>query len=226
MNTQHKYRPKNISEFVFANAEVERQVKRYANGKTIRPLILYGPNGTGKTTIADLIPKALEGDQVKVTKIKAEDLNSNIEVRKAFTRSKQFDKFFKPDGQSRNYTVVEEVNFDPKAKGAMRESLDEMEGRDLIIFTTNEVEKWDRGLLSRSEVLEVPPVGPQEFLGKAQEILRAEKVDLDDKSVIEVLESVFEIHADNRSYYKALDEIIEFWNDESNFNSTEKKEKK
>lgn len=217
MDSQYKYRAKNISEFVFANEEVQRQVIRYSKGKTLRPLVLYGPNGTGKSTLADLIPKALDGDQVKVTKIKAEDLNSNFEVRNLFTRSKQFDKMFKPEGQNRNYTVVEEVNFDPKAKGAMRESLDEMEGRDLIIFTTNEIDKLDAGLLSRAEVVEIPPVTPETFLKKAQEILKSESVDLDDKSVLEVLESVYQIKPDNRNYYKALDEIIEAWNDEGNF---------
>ena len=129
---------------------------------------------------------------------------------------------FKPDGQNRNYTVVEEVNFDPKAKGAMRESLDEMEGRDLIIFTTNELDKLDVGLLSRAEVVEVPPVSPEIFLKKAQEILKSEGVNLDDKSVLEVLESVYQIKSDNRSYYKALDEIIEVWNDEENFVGNEK----
>lgn len=217
MNTQHKYRPKNISEFVFANEQVARKVKRYAQGKTVRPLVMYGPNGTGKSTLAELIPQALEGEQVKVNKVKAEDLNSNAEVRKIFTRSKQFDKLFTPEGQSRNYTVIEEVNFDPKAKGAMRESLDEMEGRDLIIFTTNELDKLDLGLLSRAELVEIPPVSAERFLPRAQEILKAEGVNLGDSSVLEVLESVYEVHADNRSYYKAFDEIIEAWHDETNF---------
>ena len=217
MNTQHKSRPKNISEFVFANDQVARQVSRYAKGKTVRPLVLHGPNGTGKSTLAELIPKVLEGDQVKVNKIKAEDLNSNAEVRRIFTRSKQFDKMFAPEGQSRNYTVIEEVNFDPKAKGAMRESLDEMEGRDLIIITTNELDKLDPGILSRAEVVEVPPASAERFLPRAQDILKAEGVELDDGSVLEVLESIFEVNADNRSYYKALDEIIEAWNDETNF---------
>ena len=224
MDTENKYRAKNISEFVFANEEVQRQVTRYAKGKTLRPLVMYGPNGTGKSTLADLIPKALDGEQVKVTRIKAEDLNSNAEVRKLFTRSKQFDKMFKPEGQNRNYTVVEEVNFDPKAKGALRESLDEMAGRDLIVFTTNEVDKLDPGLLSRAEVVEVPPVDPETFLRKAQEILKSEGVTLDDKSVLEVLESVYQIKSDNRNYYKALDEIIEAWNDEDNFFGNGQKE--
>ena len=116
---------------------------------------------------------------------------------------------FAPEGQSRNYTIVEEVNFDPKAKGALRTSLDEMEGRDLIIFTTNELHKLDGALLSRAEVVEVLPATPNRYLSCAQKILKAEKMSLEDAEVLEVLESVYEIYHDNRAYYKALDEIIE-----------------
>ena len=213
MNTQHKYRPKTLDEFVFANDHVERQIKRFAAGKTIRPLILHGPFGTGKSTVADLIPKAIEGPSVRIDKVKAEDLNNSAEVRKKFFRDRQFDNLFAPEGQSRHYTVVEEVNFDPKAKGALRNTLDEMEGRDLVIFTTNELHKLDEGLISRAEVVEIPPAAPERFLNRAQAILKAEGVELDDASVLEVLESTYEIHLDNRAYYKALDEIIEAWND-------------
>lgn len=213
MNTQFKYRPQTLSDFVFANDQVERQIRRFAMGQTTRPLVLYGPFGTGKSTVADLIPKTIEGPKVKIERVKAEDLNNSEEVRKKFFRDRQFDNLFAPEGQSRHYTVVEEVNFDPKAKGALRNTLDEMEGRDLVIFTTNELNKLDEGLLSRAEVVEIPPAKPERFLLRAQEILKAEGVELDDASVLEVLESTYDIHHDNRAYFKALDEIIESYID-------------
>jgi DNA polymerase III delta prime subunit len=103
---------------------------------------------------------------------------------------------------------VEEVNFDPKAKGALRNTLDVMEGRDLVIFTTNALEKLDDGLLSRAEVIEIPPAPASRFLPRAIEILRAEGIDVDENSILEVLESVYDLHRDNRAYFKALDEII------------------
>jgi replication-associated recombination protein RarA len=209
MNSQHKYRPLTINEFVFANDDVERKIKRYTAGKTSRPLVLHGTYGTGKSLLAEIIPKSLDGQYVKVDHIKAEDLNSNAEVRKAFSRSKQFDKLFTPEGQSRNYIVVDEVNLDPRAKGALRSSLDEMEGRDLVIFTTNEIEKIDPGLRSRAEVIEVPPVPPQRFLPRAQGILRSEGVDLDDAIILQTLEAVYGSDFDNRAYYKVIDEIID-----------------
>jgi replication-associated recombination protein RarA len=217
MNTNYKYRPKTIDEFVFATPKLETQIKRYTQSKSMLPLVLHGEYGTGKSLLADLIPKALDGEDVKVNYINAEELNSANDVRKKFFRSVQFDKLFSANGQKNNYTVVEEVNFDPKAKGALRVCLDGMAERELFIFTTNEVEKIDKGLLSRAEVVEVLPAPPHRFFPRAQHILRSEGVDLEDSVLRDVLETVYENDYDNRAYYRALDEIIEAWNDEATF---------
>ncbi|MBU3564817.1 AAA family ATPase [Polynucleobacter sp. MWH-HuK1] len=213
MNTNYKYRPKTIDEFVFATPKLETQIKRYADGKSMLPLVLHGEYGTGKSLLAELIPKAIDGDAVSINYVNAEELNSAKEVREKFFRSTQYDRLFSTDGQKNNYTVVEEVNFDPKAKGALRVCLDGMAERELFIFTTNEVEKIDRGLLSRAEVVEVLPAPPDRFFNRAQHILRSEGVDLDDSVLRDVLDTVYENDYDNRAYYRALDEIIEAWKD-------------
>lgn len=211
MNTNLKYRPKTIDEFVFATPKLETQIKRYANGKTMLPLVLHGEYGTGKSLLAELIPKAIDGDAVSINYVNAEELNNAKEVREKFFRQPLFDKFFSENEQKHSYTVVEEVNFDPKAKGALRVCLDGMAERELFIFTTNEVEKIDRGLLSRAEVVEVLPAPPDRFFNRAQHILRSEGVDLDDSVLRDVLDTVYENDYDNRAYYRALDEIIEAW---------------
>lgn len=216
MNSIYKYRPKTIDEFVFATPKLETQIKRYIKGRSMLPLVLHGEYGTGKSLLADLIPKALDGEDVKVNYINAEELNNANDVRKNFFRSAQYDKLFSTNGQKNNYTIVEEVNFDPKAKGALRVCLDGMAERELFIFTTNEVEKIDRGLLSRAEVVEVLPAPPERFFPRAQHILGSERVELEDAVLRDVLETVYQNDYDNRSYYKALDEIIEAWNDEAN----------
>jgi replication-associated recombination protein RarA len=212
MNTNYKYRPKTIDEFVFATPKLEAKIKRYTQGRSMLPLVLHGEYGTGKSLLADLIPKAIDGAEVSVNYINAEELNNANDVRKKFLRSVHFDKLFSTNGQKNNYTIVEEVNFDPKAKGALRVCLDDMADRELFIFTTNEVDKIDKGLLSRAEVVEVLPVPPDRFFPRAQYILRGEGVDLDDSVLRDVLDAVYKNDCDNRAYYKALDEIIEACN--------------
>ena len=216
MNTIYHYRPKSIDEFVFATDKLERQIRRYTDGKTTIPLVLHGPYGTGKSLLAELIPCAIDGDEVSVNKINAEDLNNKKEVRTKFSRSANFDRLFSEGGQTMGYTVVEEVNFDPTAKGALRTCLDDMAGRELFIFTTNEVEKLDRGLLSRSEVVEVLPAPPDRFFNRAKHIVSSEGVAITDAVLMDLLEAVYDSDYDNRSYYKALDEVIDDWQRDTN----------
>ena len=149
MNTIYKYRPKSIDEFVFADEQLEKQIRRYSDGRNVLPLILHGSNGTGKSLLGELIPKAIDGEAVSVTKIHAEDLNSKREVREKFSRDLHFDHLFSQNGQRMGYTVVEEVNFDPTARDALRTCLDDMAERELFIFTTNELQKMDVGLRIR-----------------------------------------------------------------------------
>lgn len=211
MNTIYHYRPKSIDEFVFATDKLERQIRRYTDGKTTLPLVLHGHHGTGKSLLAELIPRAIDGDEVSVNRINAEDLNNKKEVRAKFSRAANFDRLFSEGGQTMGYTVVEEVNFDPTAKGALRTCLDDMSGRELFIFTTNEVEKLDRGLLSRSEVVEVLPAPPDRFFNRAKHIVSSEGVAIADTVLMDLLEAVYDADYDNRSYYKALDEVIDDW---------------
>ena len=216
MNTIYKYRPKSIDEFVFATDKLERQIRRYTDRKTTMPLVLHGTYGTGKSLLAELIPRAIDGADVSVNKINAEDLNNKKEVRAKFSRSANFDRLFSVGGQTMGYTVVEEVNFDPTAKGALRTCLDDMSGRELFIFTTNEVEKLDRGLLSRSEVVEVLPAPPDRFFNRAKHIVSSEGVAIADAALMDLLEAVYDADYDNRSYYKALDEVIDDWQRDTN----------
>lgn len=158
MTTQIKYAPKTIHDIVWANDELKRKVMRYVDGSNVRPLILSGPNGGGKSLLARLIPRAIEGDDVEVTRVNAEMLHNTDDVRKTFSRDQQFDRLFSQRGQTMTYTIVDEVNFDPRAKAAIRTCMDDMQGRDLTIITTNEVEQIDRGIRSRAEIVTVPIV--------------------------------------------------------------------
>lgn len=208
MSTQIKYRPTTLDEFVFADDKLKSKVEQYASGKCLTPLVLHGPHGTGKSLLTTLIPKAIEGRLPEVTRITAEDLNTSKEIREKLTRPEVFDRLFGPSMQSRSYTVIEEVNFNAKAKGAFRVALDDMAEREQLIITTNELDRMDSGLKSRAELVEVLPVPPDRFLLRAKEILLNEGIEINDLELLAVLFAVHNENPDNRGYYKALDAII------------------
>ena len=209
MSSMYKYRPQHINDFVFANDRLEQQIRRYTDDRTREPLILHGVHGTGKSLLAELIPKAIDGNKVNVNKVCADDVNNKKEVVDKFFRQAHFDTLFETAGQSRSYTVVEEVNFEQKAKGALRTCMDAMVGREQFIFTTNELNKMDSGLRSRCEKVEVLPVPPDRFFARAKHILDCEGIVMDDTTLKNMLEAVYEADCDNRAYYRALDEVID-----------------
>jgi DNA polymerase III delta prime subunit len=208
VDTEIKYRPTKIADLIFPNKEVEEIIKAYSTGEVTRPLILCGKNGTGKSLLAELLPDAIEGFRASVNRIRATDLNSNKEVYAQFSRNKQFDALFTLNGQRYNYNIIEEVNFDPAARDAFRVALDEFRGIDLTIITTNNIDKIDIGVKSRSQVIEVPPLEPEQFLVVAERIIAAEGFVIDSQTLLEVLEAAYDIERDNRNYYKKLDELL------------------
>lgn len=208
VDTELKYRPHSLDDFVFPNKEVQEVATAYGSGKITRPLILSGSNGTGKSLLTQLIPQQIEGFFPMVNNVRSCDLNNSSEVYGQFSRDKQFDKLFSVNNQRFSYNVIEEVNFDPKAKDAFRVVLDEFRGIDLTIMTTNEISKIDIGVRSRCEVLHIPPCEPHVFFPRAKAIIEAEGYDVDDDTLMDALDAVHAIKPDNRLYYQTIDELL------------------
>ena len=209
IDTERKYSPAFIGDLIFPNAQVKSVITAYASGEVRRPLILCGRNGTGKSLIAKLLPKAIEGmEEVQVTHVKAHKLNSDSEVDELFSRNKMFDSLFTVNGQRFTYNVIEEMNSCIKGRNAFRIALDKYMGTDLTIITTNEIAQIDKGIRSRCEVLEVPACTPIIFFPHAKSIMENEGIEIEDSALLAALEASYEIAPDNRGYYKVLDSLF------------------
>lgn len=66
MKIDLKYAPKNLSEIIYPNVSVERRVEAYAHGHLDGHIILWGPNGTGKSSIARLLPNVIANDNALI----------------------------------------------------------------------------------------------------------------------------------------------------------------
>ena len=64
-----KYRPTELSDYI-GNESIKSKVKIYLESGEIPHLLLYGKAGTGKTTLAKLIIKSIECDQMKIMLIR------------------------------------------------------------------------------------------------------------------------------------------------------------
>lgn len=209
VNTQQKYKPKSLNEFIFSDKKLENTIKAYATGSQTRPLILYGTFGTGKSLLARLLPNAIENCVAQVNYLTENDLSSAANIRKVFSNINQFDTFCCQNNVF-NYYIIEEINFNltDKAISAFRQMIEVREGIDLIIMTSNAVNKIDTGIRSRSNELEVKPLQPVQFINRAEDILLKEGVKINRHMLQTVLDRSFAKMPGNRDYYKALDNLL------------------
>ena len=209
VNTEKKYSPKSLNEFIFPNKEVHEIITAYASGDIERPLILYGSSGSGKSLLQRLIPQAIERKETQVNKVICSDLKLPRDIHDLYGRNKHFNNVFTVNGQRYNYFIIEEFYMKSiRLNDALKLELDASLGTDLTIFSTNRFELIDCGVLSRSETLEVQPCTPSIFFPHAKKIMQSEEIDISDHDLQVKLNAIYAVYKDNRKYYSALDSLI------------------
>ena len=209
VNTQNKYTPQSLDEFIFSNEETRELATAYASGQLERPLILHGVSGGGKSLLQTLIPNAIEGRQASVRKVKCADLKNADDIHDLYGRNKQFNRMFTVNNQRFNYIIIEEFSLtNKKLIDAMKIELDDTLGTDLTIISTNRFDEIDDAIVSRSEVLEVQPCEPHVFFPHAKKMFELEGVEMDDAKLMKCLEVTHALKADNRKYYSTIDAMF------------------
>jgi replication-associated recombination protein RarA len=203
-----KYAPKTLDEVVLGSITLKNKLAEYINGRDLKPLILHGGVGTGKTTIANLLPDAIEGKKAEVTRLKAVEFNSINDVMQTFEDHTMFYQVFTINDQKRNYIISNEINFTPKAAIAFRDVIDDMIGHTQFIFTTNYIDQVDIALRDRSSCLVVPPVTAKDWLSRAQWILQQEGIALPDDQLLKVLSAQLQISSSNRKLLERLEDFV------------------
>jgi DNA polymerase III delta prime subunit len=171
---EQRYRPRTLEEVVLPDDHVARKLQSYVAGQTRRPLLLYGPYGTGKSTIADLLPHAMvadfqEGDRLR---IKADGRKNVAERIAAIERFAPYVAF---NAVCLRVVVVDEAdNLTKEIQRSLKAHVDHYMRSALFIFTTNRFQELDEGLRSRSTCLYIGPARAERWLPRMKKILRRE----------------------------------------------------
>lgn len=205
IDTAKKYRPQTLDEFIYPNDEARELITAYATGEIVKPLILHGTSGTGKSLIQQLLPNAIENTEAVVQKVLCDNLKKAGDVHKHYGANKQFDSVYR-DNTRYNYVIIEEFMIsNQRISDAFKIEIDKRMGVDLTIISTNRFDKIDAGIRSRSEVLELVPCEPHIFFPHAKKIFEIEGVSVEDQVLMDCLDVTYKLHKDNRKYYSALD---------------------
>lgn len=204
MKTAIKYAPKNLNEVIYPNATVERRIHGYAAGQLEGHVMLYGPNGTGKTTVANLLVQAIGGANAQLEQDDFEDLLAKPKLRDHMRQSCALARLTTSD---KYFMVLNE--FDNAKRGVSKfwTALDACEDDAMAIITTNHVMNIDRSVRSRFDMIEFAGLPAMAVLPRIQYVLQAEGLSLPDAQVLYYLKHV-EHFMDLRKYFKVADELL------------------
>lgn len=187
-----RYRPRTLDDLVGSPA-VKETLQLWIANKDIPHLLLFGPPGTGKTSIGKILIKHIPCDSLIIN---ASDENGVDSIR-----NKVQDFCMTMGLQPLKVMFLDEADrLTPDAQGILRNLMETYSASTRFILTCNYAEKIIPAIKSRSQSFEIKPPSKPECMKHLVKILTNEKIKFDPKDVAFIV----------ASYYPDLRKIINF----------------
>ena len=174
-----KYEPKTIKDIIWGNAESRLRIEDIVSGAEALPycgksaILLYGIFGTGKTTLANLLPNAIEKGRsnedlaIEADFIACQQGFNGPQVMSLIERVLSKTSF---NASGLHYFVLDEVdNLTKLAQQSLKSALNT--NRGIFILTTNNISELDKGLKDRCVLVEMNAAAVSDYLPLAKNLV-------------------------------------------------------
>ena len=202
-NLSTLYSPKTIHDLVVNNKEIKGYLNDVVNGHASSNLLLNGTNGTGKSTIARLIPILIEGYDPWSERLQG---SASFCEKDAIAKLQTVEGIAKIVGQKYYYIIFDEIDKVKDNLANFWQLLDSWPSDVMVIATSNDYMNIDKCLRSRFKTITFDPVKAIDFLPRAMFIFQNENVMLQEVFILSELQKVENL-ADIRKYMEAVKDI-------------------
>jgi replication-associated recombination protein RarA len=204
MKCEIKYAPKNLNEVIYPNIGVERRILGYASKQIEGHIVLYGPNGTGKTSIANLLAHQIGNKNPIIDRNDADELVSKSDLKMYLHQCAGFASMTTSE---KHFLILNEFDCSKKNLNKFWTALDSCGNKVMALITTNHPMEVHPSIRSRCDLIEIPGVFADDALIRIQYCLKMEGVNLPNAQVLYYLK-LQEQFLDLRRYFRVADQII------------------